>query len=70
MYLQENSKILSGQAYGLSGFSSNFCLHRDQSPDMTFTGPGVEVRGRAQHRRAGVAGLPQLSWANNYSQQN
>ena len=41
IHLWEISKILSAQAYGLSGFSSNFCPHRDQSLDRTFTGPGA-----------------------------
>jgi len=41
MYFQGISKILSAQACGLSDFLSNFCLHRHQPFDMTFTGPAL-----------------------------
>ena len=36
---QKFPKFLSRQSSGISGFSSHFCLHRDQAFDMNFPDP-------------------------------
>jgi len=38
-HFQKIRQILSGQSWGISGFSSNSCPHRDQAFDVNFPGP-------------------------------
>ena len=38
-HFQKFPKFLSGQSSGISGFSSNFCPHKDQAFDVNFPGP-------------------------------